>query len=226
MLSRGVGLALVLSLVACGRTEPVRGLEEPWPEEDAGSEFHGAVPAVPVMRPDAGQIVSGACQGPAQQCPQGFHCESGQCVLNGGNGQLQVTLQWQNSPRTPDDLDLHLIEPNNCEIYYGSGGLFSCQSVGSLDLDANAGCLDTAGTAGLAFDTENIIYPADRAPPSGHYVVRVDFWGECASSFEVPFVVTVRKGAELQRTTGVFRRGESDMGGLGDGRTVFEFDFP
>ncbi len=222
-------LVLVLALLvmvlgsACGRTEPVRGLIEKWPAgfvTDAG---------VTTTTRDGGEIISGPCEGFAQTCPQGFHCESGDCVLNGGNADLQVTLQWQNTPRTPEDIDLHLVEPagvGSCEIYYGSGGLFSCRPVGQLDLDANVSCFDTSTTAGLAFDTENIIYPAGSSAPKGHYIVRVDYFQECGGNIDVPFVVTVRKGTSLTRRTGVFHPGESDSGAEGSGITMIEFDMP
>jgi len=227
---RGLLLVVLVVLSACGRTELVRGLSEPWPDQFEPYDDGGRPPVRDGgFTSDGGQIISGLCEGLAQTCPRGFNCQSGECVLNGAEGELQVTLQWQNTPRTADDLDLHLIEPQGagtCEIYYGTGGLFGCQPVGTLDLDANASCLDTAGTAGLAFDTENIIYPAGRSPPVGHYIVRVDYWSECSNAAQVPFVVTVRKGSDLTRKTGVFRAGESDMGSSGSGVTVFEFDLP
>jgi hypothetical protein len=207
-----------LLLVACGRTEPVRGYEYFLDPVDAGV----------VLGTDGGVIISGQCEGLAQSCPRGFHCEFGVCVLNGADAPLQVTLQWQNQPRTPVDLDLHLLEPARagpCEIYYGTG-IFTCQPVGRLDLDANAACADSARVAGLAFDTENIIYPVGRAVPAGHYVVRVDYWDECNVQSPVPFVVTVRKGTEVTRLTGTFLPGESTQGGAGAGVTVHEFDFP
>ena len=208
---------LLLLLAACGRTEPVEGRSESF---------------FPVARtaPDAGAtfIEAGACLGTSEECPRGFHCESGLCVLNGGEAELQVTLQWQNDPRTPDDLDLHLIEPlpaqGTCEIYFGSGGLFACTTVGKLDLDANGGCLDTDPAAGPGADTENIIYPPGRPAPRGHYIVRVDYWGECSDSAAVPFVVTVRNRGTITRRTGIFQAGESDTGAEGSGITVLEFD--
>jgi hypothetical protein len=197
---------------------------------DAGEEQpeHPAVP-VPMVDPDAGIIVAGNCTGPTDLCPRGFHCESGICVLNGDNAELQVTLQWQNTPRTNDDLDLHLLEPVSgggvCEIYFGSGGLFSCGAVGQLDLDANGACVDTDPAGGPGADTENIIYPPGRRPPSGHYIERVDFWSEC-SGLDIPFVLTVRNAGVVTRRTGVFHPGEADSGDLGSGRTMLEFDVP
>ncbi len=207
----------LLFFAGCGRTELVDGRNEslfPAPERpgDAGAQF----------------IEAGACMGLSQDCPRGFHCESGVCVLNGGEAELQVTLQWQNNPRTPDDLDLHLLEPlpvqGTCEIYFGSGGLFACKRVGSLDLDANGGCFDTDPTGGAGSDTENIIYPPGQPAPRGHYIVRVDYWGECSASLQVPFVVTVRSRGTITQRTGVFHAGESDSGMEGSGITVLEFD--
>lgn len=207
----------MLLLVACGRTEPVDGYRAPLAAPrttDAGVHL----------------IQAGACMGDSQACPRGFHCEAGVCVLNGERGELQVTLQWKNVPRTPDDLDLHLIEPypvqGTCEIYFGSGGLFACSAMGKLDLDANGACEDTDPTGGPGADTENIIYPPDRAVPRGHYIVRVDYWAECGEPRDVPFVVTVRNGPTITTRHGVFHPGESDSGQAGSGVTVLDFDVP
>lgn len=204
---------------ACGRTELVDGYQTTIPTQG--------------RRPDAGPvelIEAGACVGTSRLCPRGFHCEAGVCVLNGAQGELQVTLQWKNDPRTPDDLDLHLIEPfpvsGSCEIYFGSGGLFTCDAVGSLDLDANGACFDTDPTGGPGADTENIIYPPGQAVPRGHYIVRVDYWGECGGGVDVPFTVTLRNFGVVTKRTGVFHPGESDSGQEGSGITVLEFDVP
>jgi hypothetical protein len=218
-MARGLSLMVVcLTLLGCGRTEPVDGYQEtfinPDPRTDAGVEL----------------ISAGQCVGLARSCPRGFHCEQGLCVLNGEQGELQVTLQWKNDPRTPEDLDLHLVEPlpgqGSCEIYFGSGGLFACQSVGKLDLDANGACQDTDPGGGPGADTENIIYPPGRTAPRGHYIVRVDYWAECTGGRVVPFVVTVRNGRTVTTRRGLFRAGEADSGQAGSGVTMFEFDVP
>jgi hypothetical protein len=215
-MARVLTLSCLLFAAACGRTELVDGWQEytPVPRTDAGFEL----------------INAGECLGVSRSCPRGFHCEQGVCVLNGDLGELQVTLQWKNDPRTPDDLDLHLLEPTpgqgSCEIWFASGGLFSCQSVGQLDLDANGACLDTDISGGPGADTENIVYPPGKPVPLGHYIVRVDYWAECTGDVDVPFVVTVRKGGEITRRTGIFHPGESDSGQAGSGITVLEFDVP
>lgn len=216
-MSRALPWVLVL-FAGCGRTELVDGYQTRLPP--------------PFIRADAGQdrFEAGACEGPSRGCPRGFHCEDGVCVLNGENGALQVTLQWKNNPRTPEDLDLHLVEPlpaqGTCEIYFGTGGLFACTPVGVLDLDANGACVDTGVSGGGGADTENIIYPPGRPAPRGHYIVRVDYWAECSGAPEVPFVVTVRNGNTVTRRTGVFHPGESDSGQEGSGVTMLEFDVP
>ena len=99
-----------------------------------------------------GGIVSPPCP-PGCDNRAGYHCEVGQCVLNGDDGSLQFTLNWENTPRTPEDLDLHVIEPGGCEIYWGNR-----QCVGKLDLDANAGCRNSDPDGGFGGDVENIIY--------------------------------------------------------------------
>ena len=226
-------LTMLVLLAGCGRTEPV-GDPPPLPEVDAGlpNEFHASEELKDAGVFDGGGdfIVAGACQGVNRVCPRGFHCESGTCVLNGAQSDLQVTLQWKNTPRTPDDLDLHLLEPlsstGSCEIYFGSSGIFGCGAIGVLDLDANGACADTDPSGGPGADTENIIYPTGRPPPAGHYLVRVDYWAECSASREVPFVVTVRNAGVTTRKQGTFHAGESDSGEKGSGVTVLEFDVP
>ena len=214
-------LPLLALLAACGRTAPVTITEPDSP--------------VIAVAPDGGTpplITAGTCPGPTGTCPRGFHCESGLCVLNGDSAPLQVTLQWVNRPRTPVDLDLHLLEPlpvnGTCEIYFGSGGLFSCNAVGKLDLDANGACVDTDPTqlGGPGADTENIIYPAGTAAPRGHSILRVDYWSECGVSQSVPFLVTVRNGGVVTTRSGVFHAGEGDSGQQGSGVTILDFDVP
>ena len=219
------GLAALVFFTACGRTEPVGRREL----VEATSLTDGGVDAG-FIATDAGLINAGECQGASLLCPRGFHCESGLCVLNGDNAELQVTLQWSHDPRVADDLDLHLLEPlptaGSCEIYFGTGGIFGCGNVGQLDLDANGACVDTSPGGGPGSDTENIIYPPGVAAPRGHYILRVDYWAECSGAQSVPFVVTVRKGNTVLVRNGVFLAGQSDSGDANSGVTVLEFDMP
>jgi len=156
-----------------------------------------------------GGIHGGSC---LPECDHGFHCESGACVLNGGNGPLQVTLRWGQDL----DLDLHVVEPGGCEIYYGH----KTGCVGSLDLDSNAGCgLDHV-------DVENVIYPpADGgiAPPIGTYTVRVDDWSECSVNMSIPYQVIVRHNGVTDTYCQGFQLGSADSSGQGGGVPVTTF---
>ena len=245
---------LLLALFACGRTEPLdpRQPVEVEPGDagpaDAGKPDAGPPDAGPpdagppdAGPPDAGPPDAGfdagfpvvACD-PLNPCPSGFICQDGVCVLNGGQGQLQITLSWNHTPRHPEDLDLHVLEPNafggSCEIYYGQtnapGNPSPCGAVGSLDLDANSACNGVPPPLGLGQDTENIIYPAGRPAPSGHYVVRVDYYANCDGANEVPFTVVLRQGSQTTLYPGVFHAGDADNGGAQSGHTIVQFDIP
>ena len=90
-------------------------------------------------------------------------------VIKVGGGDLQFTLAWD----TIADLDMHIVDPYNCEIYYGRR---TCtQSGGRLDLDANIGC--SSGP-----QTENVFWPEGGAPP-GTYVAKINrFSDSCCQS--------------------------------------------
>ena len=166
------------------------------------------------------------------ECPRGFRCIGGQCLLNGGNGPLQVTLRWN----TQEDLDLHLDEPlpdgGSCEIWYGDvndvdgGNPSQCGAVGALDLDSEAACPSPADYV----DIENIIYPAGAVAPAGTYNVRVDHYLSCDATLPaVPFQLEVRQGNNLMGVCGVFFPSDADFsagGAEGGGRPVFSFTVP
>lgn len=186
---------------------------------------------------------TGATCSAACYSARGYHCDNGQCVLNGGSGQLQVTLQWDstlqtNGLRAREDLDLHVVEPNGCEIYYGntnrSGTTSSCTAVGSLDLDQNAACSQTDNQGGYGNDTENVIYPSTGAP-SGTYTVIVDDWTDgCDGNTPSPFnwQLLIRKGSQTIPYTGSFSQGSGDHSGAlvgasnATGHKVFTFTYP
>ncbi len=162
-------------------------------------------------------------------CHDGFHCENGSCILNGGNGPVQVTLRWNSG----EDLDLHVREPEPdggiCEIYYGdpnnsSFDPSSCGATGSLDLDSNAGCsVDNV-------DIENVIYPPGVTAPRGMYSVYIDYYLNCEASLpQLPFEVEVRVNGMDMGVCGAFVPTDSDWsdeGGLGNGRFMMSFIVP
>jgi len=124
-----------------------------------------------------------------------------------GTGDVQVTLSWD----VDSDVDLHVVEPNGEELYYGrprSG------SGGELDLDSNAGCVIDH------VRNENITWPIGRAP-RGSYSVRVDYWDSCGVP-RTNFTVRINSGT-VQIVSGFFT-GLGDHGVAGSGRIVATFE--
>lgn len=81
------------------------------------------------------------------------------------DGELRCSLSWNNS----DDLDIHVIEPDNTEIYYGSKNPRS--SCGTLDVDMNA---SSGGSEFSATDAvENVIWIDKARMKEGTYKVIV-----------------------------------------------------
>jgi hypothetical protein len=78
-------------------------------------------------------------------------------VINGGRGDVKATLSWNNLA----DVDLHVVDPYNEEIYYYH---MSSASGGALDMDNRYG-----------YGPENIFWPTGRAP-TGTYKVYVNFY--------------------------------------------------
>ena len=111
-------------------------------------------------------------------------------VVEVGTGELQVTLSWD----VDSDVDLHVVEPNGEEIYYGNR---TSESGGTLDLDSNPAC----SIDGLR--NENVTW--ERSAPIGRYTVRVDYWSSCAKSSTELCSACYR------------RRGQQDLYGHPDG---------
>lgn len=78
-------------------------------------------------------------------------------------GHLRCSLGWFNS----DDLDIHVVEPDGNEIYFGNSK--SHQSLGELDVDMNAG----SSTINSVDPVENITWPLKDKIPHGRYKVFV-----------------------------------------------------
>ena len=126
-----------------------------------------------------------------------------------GTGDIQVSVAWD----TPSDVDLHVIDPFGCEIYYGNKT--GCASNGELDLDSNAGCgIDNV-------NNENVFWPPGEAP-IGTYTVGVDWWSDCDDQ-EANYVVTINACGKVQTYEGHFAPGTSDGGGEGFTHTIATF---
>ena len=123
------------------------------------------------------------------------------------SGTFHVRLTWDQGQDV--DMDLHVVDPNNEEIYFGATS--SSGQEGFLDLDSNAGCnLDS-------INIENIFYSL---AISGQYIVRVDLWSACAISETINFEVLVEGCDVMQTLTGSFSPSEADQGRAGSGREV------
>jgi len=125
-----------------------------------------------------------------------------------GTGDIQATLSWD----TPADLDLYVVDPFGCEIYYGNR---SCPSGGELDLDSNAGC------GGADVRAENVFWPAGQAPV-GNYTVRVNHWSNCSAG-TTNWSVTVNACGRTEVFEGGFLGGTATGGGSGAGQVVTTF---
>jgi hypothetical protein len=117
-------------------------------------------------------------------------------VIEVGSGDIQINLNWN----TLVDLDLHVIEPTDIEIYFGAP---ESPSGGMLDLDSYAGCSFT-GDRGRG--NENVFWPTGDAP-SGEYSVQVHMWSDCGTYAEdIPtlYRATIVHGGEIQVVEGSF----------------------
>ena len=141
-------------------------------------------------------------------------------VIDVAGGDIQVSVTWN----TIADVDLHVIEPNGAELYYGNR---SSGSGGQLDVDANAACGTTSPWQ------ENVGW-APQTAPSGEYTVRVDYWSACGVA-QTDYVVTVylksdtpavpgSPGSGVLLFTGSFTGGGTG-GGAGDGVHITSFTF-
>lgn len=117
-------------------------------------------------------------------------------VVKSGVGTVKVTLTFEQEA----DLDLHVIEPNETEIFYGAP---ESRSGGKLDVDTNAQCeID-------GLQTENIYWPEDSAP-SGTYSVWVKHFDDCGVDEDVEYTVTIHNGPSTEAYHGVFEPGTMD----------------
>ena len=123
-------------------------------------------------------------------------------------GTLHVRLTWDKEV----DLDLHVVDPNIEEIYYGDRT--SSGQQGTLDLDSNPNCIIDH------IRTENIYY---ENAVSGQYIIRVDLFAACGATEQINFQVLV-DGCNISQTlSGTFVPSEEDSGEQGSGREISVF---
>ncbi len=111
-------------------------------------------------------------------------------LMDAGTGVLQVSLSWDQL----NDVDLHVIEPDGTEIYYGNR---LSVSGGQLDVDSNPACnIDN-------INNENIYYEdsPDVTIPFGEYEVLVDLWSNCDLPSDTNYTIVVYYGGNLIATT-------------------------
>jgi len=102
------------------------------------------------------------------------------------NAGLQVILTWQSTA----DLDLHVLEPNGTEIYYGNT---VSSDGGTYGIDANGGCSNTTTSP-----AETVTWQT--TPPSGTYTERVEYYEPCpgtGGSGPQNFTVTLKSGGNV-----------------------------
>ncbi|NCA85444.1 MAG: hypothetical protein EOM83_07695 [Clostridia bacterium] len=137
--------------------------------------------------------------------------------IEAGTGKLQISCAWDQ----PNDIDLHLVEPNGQEIYYGND---ISNNFGFLDVDSNAGCsIDN-------INNENITYGDTAIVENGNYIVRVDLYSNCDLQANTNVVVTARYNGRLitpstgtNPYSGVFTEADEDYGDEGSGREIMKF---
>jgi hypothetical protein len=135
-------------------------------------------------------------------------------IIQVGTGDVAVSLSWDQGIN--NDIDLHVVDPNGFEVYYGDP---SSPEYGQLDLDSNASCADDG------VNNEHVVWPAGGAP-RGSYTVRVDNFENCTGK-AVTYVVTVqRTGKPAQTFSGSFAASDpGDSGGAGEGVLITTFTF-
>ena len=107
--------------------------------------------------------------------------ETSQIETQGGRGTLKINLKWN----TTDDLDLHVFDPDNFEIYYNDKEHICNGVKGQLDIDANAASPYTRTPQ------ENIYWEEGKNAPIGKYKVQVVLFNKRDTVENIPFTVTV-----------------------------------
>ncbi|HMJ75857.1 MAG TPA: DUF6777 domain-containing protein, partial [Iamia sp.] len=117
--------------------------------------------------------------------------EFDRAVGAGQSGDVQVTLQWTGDA----DLDLHVFDPEEFEIYFGTE---TSPSGGELDVDVIPGC-DTPPES----HTENVFWATGTAPGGDYRVVIENYDGCDAETTEFDLQVVIDGVVEISETGSV-----------------------
>ena len=128
-----------------------------------------------------------------------------------GTGDLEIAVSWD----TDADLDLHVVDANGDEIYWGREMV---DSGGELDLESGTDCIPDGAR------TEHIAWTGG-TPPPGTYVVRVNYWSDCGFP-ETNYVVNVTLNGERRSFYGTLEGSGEEDGGRGSGEEIDIFTIP
>jgi hypothetical protein len=130
---------------------------------------------------------------------------------------VEVNVSWNQ----PSDVDLHVVEPDGNEIFFGNKG--PSPSGGVLDLDSNDAPPGVVGVCIIDnIDNENVSWPTG-TPEAGTYQVKVDYFSTCGVSAVTSFVVTVTNNGVVSTFTGQFTPDDQDFNQSGGGRLMTTF---
>jgi outer membrane protein OmpA-like peptidoglycan-associated protein len=107
------------------------------------------------------------------------------------SGALQWTLAW----KTGDDLDLHVVGPDNAHVFFGH------RQGGPAGLALDVDCLGQFGANCLAQNVENIFTPRDKKPMEGTYRGWVQVFRAVEDESEAGRVVEAMLGGRLAGKT-------------------------
>ncbi len=140
-------------------------------------------------------------------------------VIQVGTGDIQISVSWSDS----SDVDLHVVDPSNEELYFSHR---TAVSGGTLDLDSNPACAKNTLSDGTQayLSNENVVWPTGKAV-SGTYTVRLTYWSACGITAGTDYLVTVaRAGAVPQIFRGTFQP-PGTSGGAGSGILITTFTY-
>ena len=132
-------------------------------------------------------------------------------VVPTGTGDLEIAVSWD----TDADLDLHVVDANGHEIYWGREMV---DSGGEYDLESGADCIPDG------VRTEHVAWTGG-TPPPGTYVVRVNYWSGC-DNLETNYVVNVTYNGERTTYPGTLEGPGEESGGRGSGEVIALFTVP